>query len=267
MVLARLGAKDVTAMPTSTIFGPLHASWYDRWHQAKDYPAEVDQLRDVFEREGPVGSILDLGCGTGRHLELLAAAGHEVVGVDRAPTMVERSTERLARFGARASVVEAELLDLDLGRTFDAVTMMFSVLGYQVTDGALRGALGVVYRHLRPGGLFLFDILDGAVVIREGARGGVTVVDDGDRRLLRATSGVLHVDKQIYELRMRLWALHGDRLVEHVEESHPLRYFLHRELELLLQVAGFRLLGAAPLAGGQPGPSRAWSRLVWARKA
>lgn len=254
-------------MQNSTIFSPLHASWYDRWHRTKDYPAEVDQLRKIFEREGPVESIMDIGCGTGRHLELLAAAGHEVVGVDRSPVMVEQTRQRLAPFGSRAGVVESELRDLAVGREFDAVTMMFSVLGYQVTNDALREALGVVHRHLRPGGLFLFDILDGAVVLSQGVRGGVTVVADGDRQLLRATTGVLHLDDQIYELRMRLWALDGDRLVEHVEESHPLRFFLHRELELLLQVTGFHLIDAAPLAGGQPGPSREWSRLIWARKA
>jgi SAM-dependent methyltransferase len=258
---------------SSTIFGPLHASWFDRWHQAKDYHAEVDQLRKVFSQEGvgaaapaPVGSVLDLGCGTGRHLELLAEAGHEVVGVDRSATMVATAAERLKRFGTRAAVVEADLMDITLDRTFDAVTMMFSVLGYQVTNNALLATLGVAHRHLVSGGLLVFDVLDGAVVLQDGPQGGVTVVADGDRQLLRATTGAVRIDEQVYELCMRLWLLEDGRLADQTEEYHPLRFFLQRELELLLRCAGFEYLGSAPLAGGQPGPSRKWIRLVWARK-
>jgi len=254
-------------MPTNDIFSSLHANWYDRWHHAKDYSAEVKQIGEVFEREGPVDSVLDLGCGTARHLELFAAAGHRVVGVDRSPTMVATARDRLKPYGARAEVVEADLLNVSLETTFDAVTMMFSVLGYQVTTKGLLAALQVAHRHLRPGGLLVFDILDGAVVLRQGPMGGVTVVTDGARQLLRATTGSLRLDEQVYEMRMRLWQLDGDRVAGEVEEIHPLRYFLPRELELLLSVAGFELLDSAPLAGGQGGPSREWSRLVWAAKS
>jgi SAM-dependent methyltransferase len=251
-------------METDAAFSPLHASWYDRWHHSKDYAAEVRQLQGIFEREGPVDSVLDLGCGTARHLELLAAAGHRVVGVDRSATMVATAAQRLAPYGERAEVIEGDLLTLELDTTFDAVTMMFSVLGYQVATKDLLGALRVAHGHLRPGGLLAFDILDGAVVLRQGPMGGVTVVADGARQLLRATTGALKLDEQIYELRMTLWQLNGDRVVHHVEEFHPMRFFLQRELELLLRVAGFELLDSAALAGGQGGPSLEWSRLVWA---
>jgi hypothetical protein len=144
--------------------------------------------------------------------------------------------------------------------------MMFSVLGYNVTTESLLACLAVAHRHLRPGGGLFFDILDGVVVLRDGALGGVTVVTDGEQQLLRATTGAIDLDAQVYEMRMRLWLLDGDRLTEHVEERHPLRFFMPRELELLMRAAGFELLGSAPLAGGQPGPSRAWSRLVRARR-
>lgn len=252
-------------MTAATIFGPLHASWYDRWHHRKDYPAEVAQIRQVFQEVSQVDSVLDLGCGTARHLELLAEAGYAVTGVDSSSTMAANARQRLARF-SRADVVESDLLDLALDRTFDAVTMMFSVLGYQVTTAGLLAALATAHRHLRPGGVLVCDILDGVVVLREGVTGGVTVVTDGTQRLLRATTGALDDEAQVYELRMRLWLLDGDRLVEHIEENHPLRFFFARELELLLSAAGFELVGSAPLAGGQPGPSRGWSRLVWARR-
>lgn len=247
-----------------TIFGELHAQWYDRWHEAKDYPREVDQLREIIETETEGRDLIDLGCGTGRHLELLAAEGYRVAGVDRSPVMVDQARARLAPY--QASIVQAEVTSPPFGEEFDVAIMMFSVLGYQVTDEAMSATLAAVHRVLRPGGLFLFDILDAAVVLRDGPQGGVTVVRDEDEQLLRATTGTVHHDEETYEFTMRLWLLRDDKVLGQAEESHVLRYFLPRELELLLRTHGFTLLGQAPLAGGQPGPSRTWSRLTWARR-
>ena len=51
------------------------------------------------ERGGPV---LDLGCGTGRLMAPLLRAGHTVVGVDVAPTMLARAAARIGRLPAPA---------------------------------------------------------------------------------------------------------------------------------------------------------------------
>ena len=250
---------------TTEIFGPLHAAWYDRWHHNKDYPAEAAQLREVFAAHGDVKSVLDLGCGTARHLELLAADGFEVGGVDRAPVMVAQAQERLAAFGTRASITEGDLLTIRLDRRFDAVIMMFSVLGYLVTTRDLQRALASARSHLGPGGLLVVDILDGTAILANGPRGGFSVTADGDLQLLRATSGAVDTTTQVYEMGVRLWLLEGTRVLDHAEETHAMRYFLPRELDLVLDLAGFEALGSAPVAGSGAGPAREWSKLVWAR--
>jgi SAM-dependent methyltransferase len=245
------------------MFGHLFANWYDRWHVTKDYGSEVDQLIELFVKEGQVSSVLDLGCGTGRHVELLADAGYEVVGVDRSEQMVRHARERVS---ARAEVVHSDIVDLALDRTFDAAIMMFSVLGYLVTDEALQAALESVHRHLRPDGLFLFDILDGSAVLRREPRGGFTRIPDGDAELVRVVLGSVADEEGLFRQDIQMWHLAGGRVVDHVKENHEIRYFLPRELELLLQRGGFELLDTAPVAGGQPGPARQWSRLAWARR-
>lgn len=257
----------MTTTQDPSIFGQLHASWYDRWHHTKAYQSEVDQLRTVFATEGPVDSVLDFGCGTGRHLELLAEAGHDVTGVDRSPGMVEVASNRLARFGSRARVVQSEVAELHLDRAFDAVTMMFSVLGYHVSDEALFTTFAAAHRHLRPGGLLVFDNLEGSAVLRDGVRGGFTVVEDGDIQFLRDSRGRVRRTEQIYDFAIRMWMFQQDRLIDYAEETHEIRYFLPRELQLILETAGFTLLGSEPLAGDLPGPTVDWSRLFWARRS
>jgi hypothetical protein len=61
---------------------------------------------------------------------------------------------------------------------------------------------------------------------------------------------------------VRLWLVNGERMADQTEQSHYIRFFLPRELELLLELGGFQLLDTAPVAGG----TREWSRLAVARR-
>ena len=256
---------DSTKSPDT--FRTLHAVWYDRFHPRKGYPAEVEQIRDVFDRCGPVGSVLDLGCGTGRHLELLAAAGHEVVGVDRSPTMLARARTRLSAHQRNASFVEGDLLDLALGRTFDAVIVLFGLMSYQVSNDEALAVLGAAAAHLEPGGLVIFDVLDAMTALTGSAyNAGMATITDGDQRLLCAHSERLRADRQILELSLRMWLLELGRLVDQDEELHPLRFFLPRELDLLLRLAGFQMLDSAPLQGEDVPAGQETFRLVSARR-
>jgi hypothetical protein len=198
-----------------------------------DCRSEVDQLVEVLGRAGPVSSVLDLG--TGAHADLLAAAGFPVV----------RGT-----------------LDEPAGSPFDAVIMMGSALGSRVTTEACAAALDGVGRRLRPGGLFLFDVLDGTAVLRRAPRGVFSPVTEGDTQLVRSVRGSVDAEESTYRMDVQLWRLSGDEVVDRVEETRLLRYFLPRELRLLLERGGLRLLDSMPLAGGQP-PGEC-SRLAWA---
>src|SRR5262245_42768639 len=72
---------------------------------------------ELIHRHLPVGAtVLDLGCGTGRLAEPLAALGHRVTGVDNEPRMLAEL--RLA------TGLCAEITTLDLGERFDAVLLM-----------------------------------------------------------------------------------------------------------------------------------------------
>src|SRR5215472_17045576 len=107
------------------------ADLYDLVYSFKDYPEEVERLREMVGREG--GTLLDVACGTGHHLALLAEH-YRVEGVDLDPAMVELTRAR----GLRADV--GDLLTIELGRRFDVMTCLFSSIGYvadlpRVPDG------------------------------------------------------------------------------------------------------------------------------------
>jgi malonyl-CoA O-methyltransferase len=127
---------------------------YARW--APSYPREpanemmrLDQrevLRLLPDLRGR--SALDVGCGAGRYLDLLAARGAlRVVGLDPEPAM-------LARTGARAAVACAALPRLPLASAAFDVVVCALVVGH-LPD--LGGGLAELARVLRPGGTLVYS--------------------------------------------------------------------------------------------------------------
>jgi SAM-dependent methyltransferase len=96
----------------------------------------------------PHGTVLDVACGTGRHMRWFASRGHAVTGVDR-------SAEALAAVaGAGDAQYEAVLADIENGpwpfegRRFDAVV---------VTNYLWRPLMPVLLASLAPGGVLIYE--------------------------------------------------------------------------------------------------------------
>jgi SAM-dependent methyltransferase len=99
------------------------------------------------------GTVVDLGCGGGQWLARLAEMGYTPVGVDVSPAMF-RSARRLV---PSARLITGSFADVDLP-TCDAATSLGEPLNYLDDARSVRRMLQRVYRALRPGGLFIFDV-------------------------------------------------------------------------------------------------------------
>jgi len=77
----------------------------------------------ALEAAGAVrGSVLDVGCGTGENALFFASKGHEVWGVDAAPTAIRKARAKAKARGLDVTFRVHDALRLDrLGRTFDTV--------------------------------------------------------------------------------------------------------------------------------------------------
>jgi len=106
--------------------------------------------------------VLSLGCGTGRVLFHLAAAGLRVDGLDTSPGMLDRARTRAVRAGGdlarRVGLFEADMRDFSLPRRYRTIIAPLNCLMHLTTDEALIACLGCVRRHLAPGGRFVFDL-------------------------------------------------------------------------------------------------------------
>jgi SAM-dependent methyltransferase len=238
------------------VFGTAYAEAYDIFYGEKDYSAECDALVDMFAAVGmDVERVLDLGCGTGSHAIPLAQRGYEVTGVDRSEEMLSRAVEKAS--AARVDVA-LELADITSYRSdcsYDAVLMMFAVLGYQETNDDVLAALRTVRHHLRPGGIFIADFWYGPAVLSQLPSARAAVRDLGpEDMLIRVAEPTLDVVRHLCHVDYQIVAVQGGRLVTRATERHTMRFFFPRELELYCSVAGLRLdrLVAFPDCDGTP---------------
>ncbi|HEV7666697.1 MAG TPA: class I SAM-dependent methyltransferase [Chloroflexota bacterium] len=251
---------------TQNVFGRDYAAAYDDLYQDKDYLAECELIERIFRLygQGAVRRVLDLGCGTGGHAIVLAQRGYQVVGVDRAPDMLERARAR----GTSARFELGEIGTVDLSETFDAVLMMFAVLGYQVGNADVQSALRTARRHLHAGGLLFCDFWYGPAVLAERPSERVKVVDRPNGQLIRVAAGELDPRHDLCTVRYHVWRIEDGRVVAEVREQHPMRYFFAPELELLLAATGFELvrLGAFPSFDDEAN-EKTWNVALVARAA
>jgi SAM-dependent methyltransferase len=117
---------------------------------------EDDLFMSVLaERSAP--RVVDFGCGTGRLAIAMAAAGHEVTGIE--PARASLDAARRKPGAERVRWVEGSVGSLPV-RAFDAALMTSHVAQFMVDDGEWRAALRALRRSLDRGGRLIFDSRD-----------------------------------------------------------------------------------------------------------
>jgi SAM-dependent methyltransferase len=120
-------------------------------------PAYADFLPRLARRYRlRVGSVLDLACGAGTLTAQLADRFPAVVGLDASPHMLERARRRCSRRD-NVRLVQGDFRTFELPERFDLAVCGWDSLNYLEDPADLRLVLQRVWRHLRPGGLFVGD--------------------------------------------------------------------------------------------------------------
>lgn len=134
-------------------FGPS-AHVYDIVYSHLDYPGTARLVETIIRDRNPAAtSLLDMSCGTGLHLVEWRKSFREVEGADLDPALLDIARQRLVGI----SLHVADFTDFDLGRSYDAVTCMFSAIGYAHTQERLDAAIAAMARHLAPGGVLVVE--------------------------------------------------------------------------------------------------------------
>ena len=194
------------------------ARWYDDFYADVDYEAEAEQVAAIIRELNPgARSLLDVACGTGRHL-----AGFRIhfdcAGADIEPGMLAVAQKTLP--GIPFHVADMETFDL--GRSFDAVTCLFSSIGYTMSPERLDRAVRAMACHLHPGGVLVVEPwITPDAWVGDGTD-SVDVVEQRGAKLVRVISSRRNGDETVLHMH---YVRAADGEIESEDERHYLGLF------------------------------------------
>lgn len=238
-------------------FSTRYSQYYDLFYREKDYKAEAAFVTELLDRHGIVGgTLMDLGCGTGRHAVEFASTGFSVSGVDMSPDMLARAdARRITLPSAVAKRLKFQQGDARTVRTeevYDAVVSLFHVASYQTTNADFMAMCHTAATHLPRSGLFLFDCWYGPAVLADPPKVRIKRASNEEAAVIRIAEPVTRPHENTvavnYTILMTDWKT---QRIETALETHVMRYLFKPEVELMLDLSGFEVLDSVRWMGGE----------------
>lgn len=220
-----------------------YSKFYDLLYKDKNYQQEVDYVDGLMKSNAnDIKSILDLGCGTGIHAEMLYDKGYDICGVDLSQEMLDEAVKNAKKNAKNIEYICSNITELNINKKYDVVTSLFHVISYLNSNEELLKAFKNIKNHLNDGGLFIFDFWYGPGVLTDKPATRIKRVEDEDVKCVRLTESTLYSNLNCVDVNFELFI--SDKKTNETDitkETHRMRYFFDTELELICDIVGFRI--------------------------
>ncbi|PSL45052.1 methyltransferase family protein [Salsuginibacillus halophilus] len=213
-------------------------SWiYDDLMEDAPYQAWAERVKtSLLKHEQAVNHVLDLGCGTGTMMLLLLDEGYHVTGVDLSAEMLAAAQGKAAAHGYEPPLFAQDMRALEGLGTYDAVMAWCDTLNYAGDETDVERVFSGVKAHLKPGGLFLFDVHT-PYKMTEVFPG--TSFADASEDVTVIWNVFTGEDPLSVEHELTFFEEHPSGLYERSDETHMQRTFQPEEYRRLLEAQGF----------------------------
>lgn len=219
-----------------------YSKYYDLLYKDKDYQNEVSYIDDLIRKfSNETRNLLDIGCGTGKHANLLVDKGYKVHGIDISESMIALAK---MQYDEKVSFSLGDIRNFNLHKTFDVITSLFHVMSYQVLNADLDASFESVYNHLNPEGYFIFDCWYGPGVMNDPPNIKIKRMNDDLIEVIRIAEPETHYNESVIDVNFHILInnLKTNQLTQ-IHEKHPMRFLFKNEIELFAQRHKFKLVG------------------------
>ena len=223
-------------------FGETYSKYYNLLYKDKNYQEEYNYIHDLIKKHGNTGNknILDIGCGTGKHLNLFKKDGYIVSGVDMSENMICEARKYLEQ---EEGLLCFKASEFTFEKKFNVIISLFHVMSYQTENTELEKVFQNVSDHLVEGGLFVFDFWYGPAVLTDPPVVKIKRLEDDEVKITRITEPEMRYNENIVDVNFEVM-IEDKRthLVEKLNETHKMRYLFLPEIELYANRNNFEVL-------------------------
>lgn len=138
----------------TTVYPDFFARFYDLiYHQHRDSTDNDFFLNEIFNTNGKV---LEVGVGTGRLFTPALSKGADIHGIDISQPMIDVLLKKIEPDQAHRISLQ-NIIDFNFDVQFDLILAPFRIFMHLTDKADQLRALSNVFRHLKPGGRFIFD--------------------------------------------------------------------------------------------------------------
>lgn len=189
----------------------------------KDYEREAQQVHALIQqyKQFPGNMLLDVACGTGRHIPFFQQCNYTVEGLDLDGHMLAIAQKR----NPGVLFHHADMVGFELGHQFDVIVCLFSSIGYAKKVAWLNQALQTMRRHLLPGGVIIIEPWLTPEMYKAGHIAAV-FVNEPELKIARMNKSELGDGMSIMNFHYLVATPEG---IEYFTELHELGLFSHEE--------------------------------------
>lgn len=237
----------MTHPPSESSYIGRHAELYDLFYTEKKYAEEAQFIHQCIQQHGNGSTqhVLELACGTGRHALEMEKLGYKMIATDYSADMLSQARRKSAEVGSTVDFRQQDMRTLNVPEgPFDAIICLFDSIGYVATNENVLKVFESVHKHLKPGGLFIFEFWHAPAMLKNYEPVRVRRWLQPDSEVLRISETELDYARQLAHVSYTIYEFLPDQVYRTFKETQTNRFFLLQEMGALVICSGFEPIKA-----------------------
>jgi SAM-dependent methyltransferase len=218
-----------------------YSKYYDLLYKDKNYKEESQYLIKIMKQFAPkADQMLELGSGSGSHAHYFCEAGFKVTGIERSPEMIAiAKSKSIVGFNP----ILGDISSFELPQQFDVVVSLFHVISYLTENKSLIDCFKTVHKHLKPNGVFMFDVWYSPAVYHQKPETRIKRLEDDAIAIIRLAESKMELDNNVVEVNFEVIIKDkATQATESITEKHLMRHFSIPEIKMLATFTGFEVV-------------------------
>ncbi|MEG0772822.1 class I SAM-dependent methyltransferase [Clostridium sp.] len=227
-----------------------NTAWLYDYDNRDNLTADIEFYKEYAVKTG--GTVLELGCGTGRVALKLADIGIEVTGLDLSETMLESFREKLRSTDKevtdKITLVQGSMAEFKLDKSFGLIIAPFRAFQALTEDDDIKSSIKCIREHLTEDGLFIinvfrpYKVLDESWCYEEIIQWERTDENTGAKIVKKHWGDKIDTEKQIIypHYGFEITDANGD--FQRIEDHLKLKYYYANQLKDYLTKGGLTIV-------------------------